>query len=76
MTRLLQIGGISLLVFVFFEILFSFVPGGDAFWIFTFWMMLFSYGIASLCQILMFEPPTSDTTSSSSDRAAASTTSG
>jgi hypothetical protein len=63
MTRLLTITGICLLFFAFFEILFAFIPfawGNDGFWIFTYWMLMATYGVASLCQILMFEPPTSE----------------
>jgi hypothetical protein len=50
--------GFSLLVCVLFMLFYVFVPGGDGFYIFCFWMVFLSYGIASLCQILMFEAPT------------------
>jgi hypothetical protein len=58
MMKLLTVSGVCLLLCLIFEILFVFVnDGGDAFWIFCLWMIFTTYGIASLCQILMFDPP-------------------
>jgi hypothetical protein len=65
MTICVIISGICLISFVVFEVLYIATPAGfrsqssagDGFYIFTLWMMFLSYGIASLCQILMFTPP-------------------
>jgi hypothetical protein len=61
MTVLLGVSGICILLCVIFETFFAFVPGGDVLWIFSLWMIFGTYGIASLCQILMFELPEGST---------------